>query len=77
MAGLNNQKFTYQVKATDPENDTLFYSLKTAPSGMTIEKTTGLIKVDCAGRISRGRQRLLLLFLITTAEKRFRVLFLR
>ena len=41
---LENQKFTYQVKATDPENDTLFYSLKTAPSGMTIEKTTGLIQ---------------------------------
>lgn len=43
---LENQKFTYQVKAIDPENDTLVYSLKTAPSGMTIEKTTGLIKWD-------------------------------
>ena len=43
---FDNRKFTYQVKATDPENDTLFYSLKTAPSGMTIEKTTGLIKWD-------------------------------
>ena len=41
---FDNRKFTYQVKATDPENDTLFYSLKTAPSGMTIEKTTGLIQ---------------------------------
>ncbi|MDP3048732.1 MAG: putative Ig domain-containing protein [Thermodesulfovibrionales bacterium] len=36
--------FTYQVKAKDPDNDTLAYSLKTAPSGMTIEKTTGLIQ---------------------------------
>ena len=43
---FDNRKFTYQVKATDPENDTLTYSLKTAPAGMTIEKTTGLIKWD-------------------------------
>ena len=35
---LENQKFTYQVKAIDPDNDILTYSLKTAPSGMTIEK---------------------------------------
>ena len=41
---LENQKFTYQVKAIDPDNDTLTYSLKTAPSGMTIEKTTGFIQ---------------------------------
>ena len=41
---FDNRKFTYQVKAIDPENDTLVYSLKTAPSGMTIEKTTGLIQ---------------------------------
>lgn len=36
--------FSYQVKAVDPDNDTLAYSLKTAPAGMTIEKTTGLIQ---------------------------------
>ncbi|MFZ3121762.1 MAG: Ig domain-containing protein [Thermodesulfovibrionales bacterium] len=41
---LENQKFSYQVKAIDPDNDALAYSLKTAPSGMTIEKTTGLIQ---------------------------------
>lgn len=41
---FDNRKFTYQVKATDPENDTLFYSLKTAPSGMTIDKSTGVIQ---------------------------------
>ncbi|PIV66438.1 MAG: hypothetical protein COS10_06225 [Nitrospirae bacterium CG01_land_8_20_14_3_00_44_22] len=41
---FNGKSFSYQVKATDPENDTLFYSLKTAPSGMTIEKTTGFIQ---------------------------------
>lgn len=37
-------RFTYQVKATDPDDDKLIYSLKLAPSGMTIEKTTGLIQ---------------------------------
>jgi len=41
---LENRKFTYQVKAKDAENDTLTYSLKTAPSGMTIDKSTGLIQ---------------------------------
>jgi hypothetical protein len=41
---LENQKFTYQVKAIDPDNDTLTYSLKTVPSGMTIDKSTGFIQ---------------------------------
>lgn len=36
--------YAYQVNATDPDGDPLTYSLKTAPSGMTIEKSTGLIK---------------------------------
>jgi len=41
---LENRKFIYQVKAKDAENDALTYSLKTAPSGMTIDKLTGLIQ---------------------------------
>ena len=41
---FNGNKFLYQVKAADADNDTLTYSLKTAPAGMTIEKTTGLIQ---------------------------------
>ncbi|MFH1014597.1 MAG: Ig domain-containing protein [Nitrospirota bacterium] len=47
---FDGKRFSYQVKAADPDNDTLTYSLKTAPSvkiapsGMTIEKTTGLIQ---------------------------------
>ncbi|MCG2813221.1 MAG: Ig domain-containing protein, partial [Thermodesulfovibrionales bacterium] len=41
---FNGKSFSYQVKAVDPDNDTLAYSLKTAPSGMNIEKTTGLIQ---------------------------------
>lgn len=35
--------FTYQVKATDPDGDMLTYSLKSAPSGMTINPSTGFI----------------------------------
>ena len=36
--------FQYQVKATDPDGDTLTYSLQSAPPGMTIVSTTGQIK---------------------------------
>lgn len=36
--------FTYQVKASDPDGDTLTYSLKSGPSGMTINSSTGLIQ---------------------------------
>jgi KaiC/GvpD/RAD55 family RecA-like ATPase len=35
--------FDYQVKATDPDNDTLTYSLEQAPSGMAIDPKTGVI----------------------------------
>ena len=33
----------HQVKATDPDGDTLSYSLKNGPQGMTIDAATGLI----------------------------------
>jgi hypothetical protein len=32
------------LKATDPDGDTLTYALKSAPAGMTINPSTGLIK---------------------------------
>ena len=38
--------YTYDVDATDPDGDTLtysFYSIYTAPNGMTINSTTGVI----------------------------------
>ncbi len=35
--------YSYQVQATDPENDALTYSLVNAPEGMTIGSSTGLI----------------------------------
>ncbi len=36
--------YTYQVKAHDPDNDPILFSLKTAPKGMEIDKQTGLIR---------------------------------
>jgi hypothetical protein len=36
--------YTYQIKATDPDGDTLTYSLKSAPAGMTIDPSTGQLK---------------------------------
>ncbi len=38
-----NQLYTYDVNATDPENNTLTYSLNQSPTGMTINASTGLI----------------------------------
>ena len=38
-----DQAYTYNVNATDPDGDTLTYSLTTKPTGMTINSTTGLI----------------------------------
>jgi len=35
--------YTYDVKATDPNGDTLTYSLTVSPTGMTINSTTGVI----------------------------------
>ncbi len=36
--------YTFQVKATDPDGDSLTYSIKTPPAGMTIDPSTGLVK---------------------------------
>jgi len=38
-----NQTYAYNVDATDPDGDTLTYSLTTSPAGMTINSITGLI----------------------------------
>ena len=37
------EEYIYEVKATDPDGDTLTYSLITKPGGMLINSTTGLI----------------------------------
>jgi hypothetical protein len=41
---FDGNMYSYQIKASDPDGDPLSYSLKTAPSGMTIDPSTGLIK---------------------------------
>jgi len=38
-----DEPYTYNVNATDPDGDTLTYSLTTHPSGMTVNSATGLI----------------------------------
>uniref|UniRef100_UPI0030D90977 putative Ig domain-containing protein n=1 Tax=Tychonema sp. LEGE 07196 TaxID=1828665 RepID=UPI0030D90977 len=43
IAGVNGT-YKYQVFGTDPENDTLRYSLGTKPEGMKIDARTGLIE---------------------------------
>jgi hypothetical protein len=36
--------YTYRVKANDPDNDPIIFTLKTAPKGMEIDKESGLIR---------------------------------
>jgi hypothetical protein len=45
---ISNGKYVYEVKAADPDNDTLIFSLEEAPSGMTIDPETGVVKWDIA-----------------------------
>jgi len=42
--GTNGNTYSYQVKADDPDNDPVIFSLRTAPKGMEIDKETGLIR---------------------------------
>ena len=42
-SATKNQAYSYDVNATDSDGDTLFYSLTTTPSGMSINSSTGLI----------------------------------
>jgi len=41
---FDGKTYTYQVNASDPDEDTLTYSLKSAPAGMTIDPKTGAIQ---------------------------------
>lgn len=41
---FDGKVYTYQVKAIDPDGDTLTYSLKSAPQDMIINPKTGLIQ---------------------------------
>lgn len=54
-AALQNGMFTYQVAAKDPDGDPISFSLVSAPSGMTIDPRTGLVRWepprDVSGRV--------------------------
>ncbi len=43
LAATAAQPYSYSVAASDPDGDSLLYSLLAAPSGMTINPTTGLV----------------------------------
>ncbi len=42
-------EYTYQVKAMDPDGDTLTYTLEKGPAGMTIDQATGLVTWPLTG----------------------------
>ncbi|MCP3686334.1 MAG: PGF-pre-PGF domain-containing protein [bacterium] len=44
IAAIAKEKYTYDVNATDEENDSIHYSLLVNPSGMIIDSETGLIE---------------------------------
>lgn len=41
--GFADNKYSYQMNATDPDGDVPNFALKQAPNGMVIDKSTGLI----------------------------------
>jgi hypothetical protein len=43
---MEGGKFSYTVKAEDPDGDPIEFTLKNAPEGMTIEPATGVINWD-------------------------------
>jgi len=43
-SSIDGTKYLYQVKATDPDNDPITFTLKKGPKGMEIDKKTGLIQ---------------------------------
>lgn len=53
---FDGRRYAYQVNASDPDGDALTYSLKSGPSGMKIDPSTGLVEwtvpADFKGRVS-------------------------
>ncbi|QDT46981.1 tRNA(Glu)-specific nuclease WapA precursor [Symmachiella dynata] len=43
QSGRSGEAYTYNVEATDPDEDTLVYALDNPPTGMSIDPDTGLI----------------------------------
>ncbi len=52
---IEGTKYLYQVKATDPDDDPITYSLKSGPKSMSIDPTTGLIQWEIQ-REDKGTQ---------------------
>ena len=69
--------YTYEVEATDPDGDTLTYSLDVKPSGMTIDSATGLISwtptaegdYDVVVKVSDGALEITQSFTIVVSEE--------
>jgi hypothetical protein len=47
---VEGNDYTYQVKAYDPDNEPIFFALKSAPKGMEIDKETGLVRWAIRGQ---------------------------
>jgi hypothetical protein len=47
---VEGNDYVYQVKAYDPDNDPIFFALKSAPKGMEIDKETGLVRWAIRGQ---------------------------
>jgi hypothetical protein len=41
---VSDNDVTFHVRASDPDGDTLMYSLKDAPAGMSIDRKTGFVR---------------------------------
>jgi Putative Ig domain len=56
QSSFSNRTFTYGIQASDKDNDNLSYSLKSAPAGMTVQSSTGLVQwnvpTDHRGKMS-------------------------
>ena len=72
-----DEPYTYNVNATDPDGDTLTYSLTTHPTGMTINSATGVINwipsvegdYDIIVEVSDGEKSTTQSFTITVSEE--------
>ena len=53
---ISNSVYTYQVTATDPDGDKLSYGLLTAPAGMQINSSTGLIQWGLPAQVTEKQE---------------------
>ena len=65
-SGSQNGVYVYQVKANDPDGDQVAYSLASGPSGMTIDRSTGLLRWQPPA--ATGRQEMSVKIAVEDAE---------